>query len=62
VLAGGGLLGYIAGEIATADTAVSPWIDANAPTLHYWGPALGIIIVVAAGIWLMRRNRSPASP
>ena len=62
VIAGGGLLGYIAGEIATTDTAVKPWIDANAPTLHYWGPALGIIIVVAAGIWLMRRNRSAATP
>ncbi len=31
VIAGGGLLGYIAGEIATEDTAVKPWIDANAP-------------------------------
>jgi YjbE family integral membrane protein len=61
VLAGGGLLGYIAGEIATTDTAVAPWIEANAPTLHYWGPALGIIIVVAAGIWLTRRNRSAAT-
>ena len=35
VVAGGGLLGYIAGEIATEDAAVKPWIDANAPVLHY---------------------------
>ena len=62
VIAGGGLLGYIAGEIATTDTAVAPWIDANAPTLHYWGPALGIVVVVAAGIWLTRRNRGAATP
>jgi len=61
VIAGGGLLGYIAGEIATTDTAVAPWIDANAPTLHYWGPALGVVVVVAAGVWLMRRNRSAAT-
>ena len=62
VIAGGGLLGYIAGEIATSDAAVKPWIDANAPMLHYWGPALGIVVVVAAGVWLMRRNRSAATP
>ena len=61
VLAGGGLLGYIAGEIATADTAVRPWVDANAPSLHYWGPVAGIVIVVGAGIWLTRRNRSAAT-
>src|SRR5512141_1644532 len=34
VLAGGGLLGYIAGEIAVEDTAVKPWIDANFPQLQ----------------------------
>jgi len=62
VIAGGGLLGYIAGEIATTDTAVKPWIDANAPTLHYVAPAVGIAIVVAAGIWLTRRNRRTATP
>jgi len=62
VIAGGGLLGYIAGEIATTDTAVAPWIDANAPALHYWGPALGVVVVVAAGIWLTRRNRGAATP
>ena len=56
VIAGGGILGFLAGEIATSDTAVKPWIDANAPTLHYWAPVLGIVIVVAAGIWLMRRR------
>jgi len=57
VVAGGGLLGYIAGEIATEDTAVRPWIGANAPALHYVAPAAGIVIVVATGIWLTRRNR-----
>ena len=38
VIAGGGLLGYIAGEIATSDTAVKAWIDASAPSLHYVAP------------------------
>ena len=62
VIAGGGLLGYIAGEIAMSDTAVKPWIDANAPSLHYIAPVVGVLIVVAVGVWLMRRNRSEASP
>jgi YjbE family integral membrane protein len=61
VIAGGGLLGYIAGEIATEDTAVKPWIGAHAPALHYIGPALGVVVVVAAGIWLTRRNRGAAA-
>ena len=61
VIAGGGLLGYIAGEIATADAAIKPWIDDRAPSLHYVAPAAGVLIVVAVGVWLMRRNRSAAS-
>ena len=62
VIAGGGLLGYIAGEIAVTDTAVKPWIDASAPSLHYVAPAVGIAIVVAVGMWLVRRSRSTAAP
>ena len=61
VIAGGGLLGYIAGEIAASDTAVKAWVDARAPSLHYIAPAVGVLIVVAVGVWLMRRNRSAAS-
>lgn len=61
VIAGGGLLGYIAGEIAVADTAVKPWIDANAPILHYVSPAVGTVIVVAVGLWLMRKSRNTAT-
>ncbi len=55
VVAGGGLLGYIAGEIATDDAAVKPWIDARMPGLHWIAPAVGTVIVVAAGVWLTRR-------
>ncbi len=56
VVAGGGLLGYIAGEIATDDAAVKPWIDARLPQLHWIAPAVGVVIVVAAGVWLTRRS------
>src|SRR5205814_8180360 len=32
-VAGGGLLGYIAGEMAVEDPAIAPWIAANASQL-----------------------------
>jgi YjbE family integral membrane protein len=58
VVAGGGLLGYIAGEMMTADSAVKEWVDASAPMLHYAVPVTGVVIVVAVGLWLTRRRRS----
>ena len=51
-----------AGEIASEDVAVKPWIAANAPVLHYLAPAAGIVIVVAAGLWLTRRHRHAVTP
>jgi len=62
VVAGGGLLGYIAGEIATHDTAVKPWIDARIPELHWIVPVAGVAVVVAGGMWLARQGRKAASP
>jgi hypothetical protein len=40
---------------------VKPWIDANAPVLHYLAPAAGIVIVVAVGMWLTRRSQPAAT-
>ncbi|MEO7157501.1 MAG: TerC family protein [Vicinamibacterales bacterium] len=57
VMVGGGLLGFLAGEIAIADTAVKPWIDANATQLHVIAPIAGIVIVVGLGWWLSRRGK-----
>ena len=61
VIAGGGLLGYIAGEIAVADAAVKDWIAANLPSLHWIAPVVGVIIVVVIGVWLSRRHREGAT-
>jgi len=62
IVAGGGLLGWLAGEIATHDAAVKPWIDAQMPVLHWILPVAGVVLVVAVGMWLVRRNRKvPAS-
>jgi len=62
VVAGGGLLGYIAGEIAVEDTAVKPWIDVNMPLLHYIAPITGIVLVVGVGKWLAQRTQATPSP
>jgi YjbE family integral membrane protein len=58
IIAGGGLLGYLAGEIAIEDTAVKPWIDANMPVLHFLAPVAGIIVVVGVGWWKMARQKA----
>jgi len=61
VVAGGGLLGYIAGEIATHDAAVKPWIDSQLSMLHWVAPIAGVVIVVAVGMWLVRRSGRAAA-
>jgi YjbE family integral membrane protein len=61
VLAGGGLLGYIAGEIAVSDVAISAWVAAQARSLHWLAPIAGVVFVVAVGLWLTRHQRSPAA-
>ena len=60
VVAGGGLLGYLAGEIAIADMAVKPWIELNLPQLRYLAPIAGIVLVVGIGNWRMRRRTAVA--
>ena len=54
---GGGLLGYIAGEMAVGDPVIAPWIAANASGLVAIVPFLGFATVVAAAGLLARRRR-----
>ncbi len=60
VLAGGGLLGFVAGEMFVEDTAVLPWIDANAHALHYAIPAAGVLFVIVAARLMQRRGPATA--
>ncbi|RYF36794.1 MAG: TerC family protein, partial [Comamonadaceae bacterium] len=55
---GAGLLGWVAGEMAISDPAVSGWA-ANQHALHYAAPIAGALLVVATGKWLV--TRSPAA-
>jgi len=57
VPAGGGLLGYIAGDLATDDPVVAPWIESSASMVDWLAPFIGIAIVVIPGLWLARRRR-----
>jgi YjbE family integral membrane protein len=60
IIAGGGLLGFVAGEMIVEDTAIEPWIDAHAHALHWILPVAGIVIVVGAAKWIQRRRSSSA--
>lgn len=55
-LAGGGLLGWVAGDLATRDPAVLPWIGTRMSALHRFGPITGVAVVVIASAWLLQRQ------
>jgi YjbE family integral membrane protein len=58
VTLGAALIGYIAGEVIVTDPAWEHWIDAHAHWLHYAGPMLGAVLVVAVG-YLLIAMKSP---
>jgi YjbE family integral membrane protein len=60
---GAGLLGWVAGDMATTDPLVSGWITTYASWLHEAAEVLGAILVVITGKWLaaeamLRRSRA----
>jgi YjbE family integral membrane protein len=61
VTAGGGLLGWVAGEMILTDPAVADWINAHAHYLHNVAPAAGFVFVVAVGKWLARRAEAQSA-
>jgi YjbE family integral membrane protein len=46
---GGGILGWVAGEMAVTDPVLLSWVDANAHWMHDALPAAGALLVVAVG-------------
>ena len=57
---GGGVLGWVAGEMAIADPIVSPWVEGNADWLHSVAPMIGALSVVAVGkSWAARKLAVP---
>jgi len=58
VWGGGALLGWVAGDVMTADKVMTVWFsDAFAHDLHHWGGRIGAIFVVTLGLTLVRSRR-----
>jgi YjbE family integral membrane protein len=56
ILAGGGLLGWIAGKLMVDDAAVRAWILANAGWLDWVVPIAGIAVVLGVARWQKARR------
>ena len=55
---GAGLIGYIGGEVAIGDPAVSPWLDSHAHWSHIAVPLAGAAVVLAIGRFGQIRARN----
>jgi YjbE family integral membrane protein len=49
---GGGVLGWVAGEMMITDPVISGWVDSQAKWLHMVAPVFGALFVVAMGKWI----------
>jgi YjbE family integral membrane protein len=59
VWGGGALLGWVAGDIMSTDPMVITWLgEAGAHGIHAWAGRLGALIVVCAGLWIVRSRRA----
>ncbi|HEY7905070.1 MAG TPA: TerC family protein [Casimicrobiaceae bacterium] len=58
VVAGGALLGYIAGEMFVREAVLAPWIDARGHWIHWGLPiACALLVVVVAKVMERRQHR-----
>lgn len=62
IVAGGALLGWIAGGMAVSDVAVSDWFAATLPAAKWIGPVAGAILVVVTGKLLAARAEARHEP
>lgn len=58
VIAGGALLGYIAGEVLATDPAYAAKLAALIPNHKLWFEIGGAVLTVGIGYWLQRRGRA----
>lgn len=61
MVAGGALLGWIAGGMAMSDPVVVDWLGHPGDLLHYGVSAATAAFVVAVGLWLARRQGTPVN-
>lgn len=62
IVAGGALLGWIAGGMAVSDVAVGSWFETVFPASKWIGPIAGAVIVVAIGKLLAARAGAREKP
>ena len=58
---GGGVLGYVAGEMISDDVVVQRWLGAAAPVADVWLSILLAVVVAGLGWWWARPPRSGQS-
>ena len=61
MVAGSGLLGWIAGELAISDPIVDDWLGHPDALVHYGVAAACAVFVMAFGTWLARRQEQRAA-
>ena len=60
IVAGGGLLGYVAGELVVEDSAVVGFVNTHAAWLHWAAPVIGVVLVIGLAKLLQRRHAARA--
>lgn len=60
VTIGGGILGWVAGEMLVTDPAVNPLMQGDMHLAHEAAPLLGMLLVVGAGKWFAARSLQSA--
>jgi YjbE family integral membrane protein len=61
IFAGGGLLGYLAGDLVVGDPAMTGWVASRGGWPHWAGPILGVVTVIAIARWVEQRRRARRS-
>jgi len=58
IVAGGGLLGYLAGDLVVGDPAMSAWVATQGHWPHWVGPIAGIVLVIVFARAVEHRRRA----
>jgi len=60
IYAGGGLLGYVAGEMLVSDANVAAMLEAMPHAIHWLLPIFCAVLVIVLGMWLAARKVAAA--